>query len=166
MLERFYNTRDVHTLKGKTVTGIAGLYHGSRELSFLCSDGTEYKMCHAADGAETVCLYDMQRLGVSEVPACVRLSDDDCLVRLCEDALLGTVNYAERIVLDREELPGYFGKSGRLMGIAKTLFLLSTENGVVALTWAGFTDDPYASTVTDFVQTGGEGLWRDTEGDA
>ena len=45
------------------------------------------------------------------------------------------------------------------MGITKTLFLLSTENGVVALTWQVVADNGYVSAEIDFVQTEGEGVW-------
>lgn len=162
MIERFYNARTVHALKGKTVTEIDGMHVGSRQIIFRCSDGTAYKMFHEEDDTESVYVYDVKRLGGAyEVPSAAQrdTDDDDPVSAQCSGILCGEITYAESITFDWEPLPPYCGRLG-VMGMAKTIFLLATGKGVVALTWNGFSDDPTASTEVDFVQTEGDGVWK------
>lgn len=180
MLERFYNSRDISVLKGKTLTEIAGMEECSRELIFRCSDGTEYRMYHQQDGDEVVFLSSADIVaGFHPKPDCVLenpFGEDEpeereawALDTLLDNAvkqLVGApITLAERIILDIEYMPPVCKRRPRegIIGIQRTLFLLANAHGVIKLVWTASSDDPMESLDVDFMQTAGDGIWKEDE---
>lgn len=180
MLERFYNSRDIAVLKGKTVVAVDGLEECSREITFRCSDGSAYRMYHQQDGDEVVIVTSIDRLaGFYKVPDCVLrnpFGEDEpeareewaekALMRRVTDAFLNApVTLAERVVLDRELLPAPCDKTAHNdpHGSQKTIYIIATTAGVIAITWNGISDDDRESTEIDFVQVEGEGVWKEAD---
>lgn len=185
ILETYLNTHKVEVLKGKTIKAVHGLDEGSQEVTFSCTDGTEYTMYHRQDGDEYGYLSTIELIaGIYKIPSALlhrgyedeNATDEEkaewedwavnFLSRDCVRAVTGSpVTYAERIELDPEELP--IGEMVCTTGSAdtpirvKTLFLLATGKGVIALTWSVHSCDPMENVEIDFLQTAGEGLWKE-----
>lgn len=178
MLERYYNSRDIAVLKGKTIVRVVGLEENSKTVIFTCDDGTAYKMYHQQDGGEYVSLAKLDRiegfyrltvalLGKCEDEDDVGTAAIELVERKVRDALLdGPIVFAERIVLDRDTICAAGDRQNMhpdFHGMQKTVFLLATNKGVVSLVWTGYSDDPDESTEIDFVQTEGKGVWKAEE---
>ncbi len=50
---------DFETLRGKTIRAIEGATKGSEEITFFCTDGSEYLMYHMQDCCESVDVEDI-----------------------------------------------------------------------------------------------------------
>ena len=153
MLNRFYNSRDIAVLKGKTLVDVQGIEDGSREVLFSCSDGTKYKLYHQQDGDENVYLSSVSGTTLpdgkhTENPA---------------PLLKGPVTVVEWTSFDAEYLPPVCKHKPHegIMAVTRTLYLIATTKGVAYLKWTASSDDPMESTEMDFVQVEGEGMWKE-----
>lgn len=177
----FFNRRDVAALKGKTLTEVRGMEEGSRAITFVCSDGTAYKMYHQQDDNEIVYVSDVKLLaGFTPPPDCLRdnpYTEDDpeereewALNVIRNDAVTrlpgAEITFAERIILDRELMLWSRRKSKPhedMRGVQRTIFILANPNVALAVVWYGMSDDDRNSTEVDFVQTAGKGVQKEVQ---
>lgn len=175
----YFNHRDIAALKGKTLTAIRGMEETSHTITFACSDGSSYKMYHQQDGNEIVYISDVKPLaGFYPAPDCMQdnpFGDNEpeereswALDVIRDDAVQKLLNspitHAERIVLDRELLLWSRHKNdphGDMRGVQRTIFIIGTNCGTLAVVWYGMSDDDLESTEIDFVQTEGDGVQKE-----
>ena len=119
-------------LKGKTLTEIKGLEAGSSEVTFVCSDGSEFFMYHPQDCCESVNIEDVigdvnDLIGSEILVAEERTSDQNP-----SDAKKETIEYQDSFTW--------------------TFYELATNKGSVTVRWYGESNGYYSESV-DFAKT-------------
>lgn len=130
---------DITALKGKTVSWFTARDRKppfATEYIFTCADGKTYTLKHKANGLEQPCSSVERIDGAYHIPEAVIRDGYDPL-RPCYKAVKGTITHAERVELDWQKS----GLEG-LIASKKTLFLIATCNGVIAITFTVFSYDP------------------------
>ncbi len=114
---------DFSELLGKTITEIKGMENGNYDISFSCSDGTEYTMYHEQDCCETV--------SIEDVAGCV------------EDLIGSTITLAEEVTnVDAPPASGYADS------YTWTYYKLATTKGYVTIRWYGESNGYYSEGVS------------------
>lgn len=110
-------------LKGRRLTTVTGLKHGSKEAIFNCDDGSAFRMYHRQDCCESV---------------------------LVEDVIGDVKDLFDTVVLDaREEVSvGDFDRD-HCKSATWTFYIIQTDKGAVSIRWLG-TSNGYYNESVDF----------------
>ena len=114
-------------LKGKVITAIKGMEHGSDEVLFECSDGSRYNMHHEQDCCESVYIEDV----VGDV----------------RDLIGNPILVAEESS-NRDDAPkSYDGYEHVPDSYTWTYYKLDTIKGGVSIRWYGESNGYYSESV-------------------
>lgn len=121
-------------LEGKTLTAVHGLTVGSDTVTFVCDDGTHFRMYHSPDCCESVSIEDVNGdpADLLHSPICVASEDSST---------------------DKEAFGGKLDtQCCTPESCTWTFYTLRTQKGTVSIRWYGESNGYYSESV-DFVRT-------------
>lgn len=114
---------NIQDFTGKTISSIEGAEIGSDEVTFICSDGTKYRMFHDQDCCESVRIEDING-DISDLIGSPILQAEESTN---SDDTLGRIEYPDSFTW--------------------TFYILATIKGYVTIRWLGESNGYYSESV-------------------